>query len=79
MLPPFEIRGLHWPTEDPPPKIQLEEEEQYDELIHEHPETTLSYTDDDDGELITVSAMERCSTRNPTPPSPAMRSTAIVG
>lgn len=67
MLPPFEIRGLRWPTEDPEsvtregyihdawPEIKLETHEEYDNLIREHPETILSYLDEDDGDVITVS------------------------
>jgi len=66
MLPPFEIRGLRWPAEDPEsaaregylhawPEIKLETHEEYDNLISEHPETTLSYLDEDDGDIITVS------------------------
>ncbi|CAZ83642.1 unnamed protein product [Tuber melanosporum] len=75
MLPPFEIRGLRWPAEDPEstaregylhdawPEIRLESHEEYDSLIREHPKTTLSYLDEDDGEIITVGSAEELYTR----------------
>lgn len=62
MLPTFQVRGLRHCSADTIPgaeegwaDIQLDNEFQYEQLTREHPETTLSYVDDDDGEIITVS------------------------
>lgn len=62
MLPTFQVRGLRCCSADSISgdderwaDVQLDNELQYEQLIHEHPETTLSYVDDDDGEIITVS------------------------
>ncbi|PWW73190.1 hypothetical protein C7212DRAFT_223725 [Tuber magnatum] len=75
MLPPFEIRGLRWPAEDPEsgtpkgylcdawPEIRLETHEEYDNLIREHPGTVLSYLDEEDGDVITVGSAEELYAR----------------
>lgn len=61
MLPTFQVRGLRDPSTDAIPggegwaDVQLDNELQYEQLTSEHPETILSYFDDDDGEIITVS------------------------
>jgi hypothetical protein len=62
MLPTFQVRGLRCCSsdsisgaEDGWADVQLDNESQYEQLIREHPETILSYVDDDDGEIITVS------------------------
>lgn len=62
MLPTFQVRGLRQCSADAIPgaeegwaDVQLDNEFQYEQLTREHPETTLSYVDDDDGEIITVS------------------------
>lgn len=62
MLPTFQVRGLRCCSADATSgegetwaDVQLENGLQYEQLIQEHPETTLSYVDDDDGEIITVS------------------------
>lgn len=62
MLPTFQVRGLRHCSADTIPgaeegwaDVQLDNEFQYEQLTREHPETTLSYVDDDDGEIITVS------------------------
>lgn len=63
-LPPFQIRGLAQTsfddelltataTADLLPVI-LDKQTQYDTLVANHPATTLSYIDEDDGEIITV-------------------------
>ena len=67
MLPPFRVRRntpypaqLHIaPTPSPPRAydslaVQLSHV-QYDRTVKEHPEASLKYVDDDDGEIITVS------------------------
>lgn len=80
MLPPFRIRNLrqsqsseerhtqHWlqtPLAEPSHHaiVQVSAPE-YDEAICRHPEATLKYLDDDDGEVITV----RSSMLKPTLP-----------
>ena len=34
--------------------VQLERQKDYDEIIRNHPEATLAYVDEDDGDMITV-------------------------
>ena len=67
MLPSFRVRNLRRPPGSPTrslpgsfPRINYDAivritAPEYDSTISDHPEATLNYVDEDDGELITVS------------------------
>jgi hypothetical protein len=71
MLPPFQIRHLKASTNPSGPDLGDDylsspvdtgvdatisiNRHQYDDILHENPEAALTYVDEDDGEVITVS------------------------
>lgn len=73
MLPPFRVRNLRRSISSPsgpsPSNLSIILDDhplvritapQYDSTISEYPDAKLRYLDDDDGEIVTVSAAFRC-------------------
>ena len=72
MLPAFQVRNMRRSSSSPPrashgspnlasicdPLVKITAPE-YDRAISDHPEATLKYMDDDDGEIVTVSVGSR--------------------